>query len=130
MYEEILKRFEKPDEVRVFEKGKFELVRVGGMTIGRATYAPGWKWSAHVGKAAGAKSCMVESSRGQGLLWLATRPQNGAAHKAHGQRLSRDPERRRNNFRPVPEFPLTVPGFSHVLPQQKRVLPQSGEKAR
>jgi mannose-6-phosphate isomerase-like protein (cupin superfamily) len=60
LYEVILKRFEQPDEVRTFEKGKFELVRIAGMTIGRATYEPGWKWSAHVGKAAGAKSCMVE----------------------------------------------------------------------
>ena len=34
MYEVILKRFENPDEVRTFEKGKFELVHVGGMTIG------------------------------------------------------------------------------------------------
>ena len=41
--ETILKRFEEPDEVRKFEKGKFELVRIGGMTIGRATYEPGWK---------------------------------------------------------------------------------------
>jgi quercetin dioxygenase-like cupin family protein len=56
----ILKRFEHPDEVRTFEKGRFELVHVGGMTIGRATYQPGWKWSLHVGKANGAKSCMVE----------------------------------------------------------------------
>ena len=32
----ILKRFENPDETRVFEKGKFELVQLGGMTIGRA----------------------------------------------------------------------------------------------
>ncbi len=56
----ILKRFEKPDETRVFEKGKLELVNVGGMTIGRATYEPGWKWSEHVGKAMGAKSCPVE----------------------------------------------------------------------
>jgi quercetin dioxygenase-like cupin family protein len=30
------------------------------MTIGRATYEPGWKWSAHVGEPAGASSCMVE----------------------------------------------------------------------
>jgi len=60
MNEVILKRFENPDEVRTFEKGKFELVHVGGMTIGRATYQPGWKWSLHVGKAVGAKSCMVE----------------------------------------------------------------------
>jgi quercetin dioxygenase-like cupin family protein len=56
----ILKRFEHPDETRVFEKGKFELVTLGGMTIGRATYEPGWKWSDHVGKAIGAKSCSVE----------------------------------------------------------------------
>lgn len=60
MLEVILKRFEKPDEVRTFEKGKFELVRIAGMTIGRATYAPGWKWSEHVGHALGKKLCDVE----------------------------------------------------------------------
>ncbi len=56
----ILKRFEHPDEVRTFEKGKFELVHLGGMTIGRATYQPGWKWSEHVGRATGQKLCEVE----------------------------------------------------------------------
>jgi quercetin dioxygenase-like cupin family protein len=56
----ILKRFEKPDETRLFEKGKLELVELGGMTIGRASYEPGWKWSEHVGNATGAKSCQVE----------------------------------------------------------------------
>jgi len=60
MLDVILKRFEQPDEIRTFEKGRFELVRLGGMTIGRATYEPGWKWSVHVGRAAGAKSCAVE----------------------------------------------------------------------
>jgi quercetin dioxygenase-like cupin family protein len=60
MLEVVLKRFEQPDEIRTFEKGRFELVRVGGMTIGRATYEPGWKWSVHVGRALGAKSCSVE----------------------------------------------------------------------
>jgi quercetin dioxygenase-like cupin family protein len=58
--EVILKRFENPDEVRSFERGKFELVRLGGMTIGRASYDPGWKWSEHVGKTLGKKSCDVE----------------------------------------------------------------------
>jgi quercetin dioxygenase-like cupin family protein len=56
----VLKRFDRPDEVREFEKGRFELVHVGGMTIGRASYQPGWKWSQHVGKALGQKSCDVE----------------------------------------------------------------------
>ncbi|HEX4952731.1 MAG TPA: hypothetical protein VF017_04980 [Thermoanaerobaculia bacterium] len=49
----ILKRFESPDEVRVMERGKFEIVRLGGVTIGRATYEPGWKWSEHVGPGVG-----------------------------------------------------------------------------
>jgi quercetin dioxygenase-like cupin family protein len=56
----VLKRFEKPDEVREFEKGRFEVVKIGWMTIGRASYDPGWKWSEHVGKATGAKMCQVE----------------------------------------------------------------------
>ena len=56
----ILKRFEQPDEVRTFEKGRFEVVRLGGMTIGRATYEPGWRWSLHVGPATGATHCHVE----------------------------------------------------------------------
>ncbi|MGC2294779.1 MAG: hypothetical protein WA450_22710, partial [Candidatus Acidiferrales bacterium] len=58
--ETILKRFEQPDEVRTFEKGKFEVVHIGGMTIGRATYQPGWRWSLHVGPSVGAARCNVE----------------------------------------------------------------------
>ena len=60
MIEVLLRRFEQPDEVREFELGRFELVTVGGMTIGRATYQPGWRWSTHVGAATGATHCTVE----------------------------------------------------------------------
>jgi quercetin dioxygenase-like cupin family protein len=60
MLDVILKRFDQPDETRSFPKGKFELIHVGSMTIGRATYAPGWKWSVDVGAASGAKMCDVE----------------------------------------------------------------------
>ena len=60
MVDVILKRFDRPDEVREFPKGKFEVVTVGGMTIGRATYDPGWIWSEHVGAASGKTSCDVE----------------------------------------------------------------------
>ncbi len=56
----MLKRFDHPDEVRTFPKGKFELVTLGGMTIGRATYQPGWTWSADVGAALGKRFCEVE----------------------------------------------------------------------
>jgi quercetin dioxygenase-like cupin family protein len=60
MLDVILKRFETPDEVRVFEKGRLEVVRIGAMTIGRASYEPGWKWSVHVGPTVGATRCPVE----------------------------------------------------------------------
>lgn len=60
MLEVILKRFDSPDEARHFDKGRFELVSVGGLTIGRATYEPGWKWSAHVGPTVGETHCRVE----------------------------------------------------------------------
>ncbi|HYM29078.1 MAG TPA: ribonuclease E inhibitor RraB [Steroidobacteraceae bacterium] len=56
----VLKRFETPDETRELEHGRFELVQLGGLTIGRATYQPGWKWSTHVGPALGLSRCSVE----------------------------------------------------------------------
>ena len=45
MLDVILQRFDSPDEVREMVKGRFELVQIGGLTIGRATYQPGWRWS-------------------------------------------------------------------------------------
>jgi quercetin dioxygenase-like cupin family protein len=56
----LLKRFEKPDEIRMFERGKYEVVSIGQVTVGRATYQPGWKWSLHVGPLTGAAWCEVE----------------------------------------------------------------------
>jgi quercetin dioxygenase-like cupin family protein len=58
--EVLLKRFESPDEVREMEKGRFEIVHIGGLTIGRASYEPGWRWSEHVGPSVGAPLCTVE----------------------------------------------------------------------
>lgn len=55
-----MKQFQNPDEVRVFEKGRFEGVRIGGTVIGRATYEPGWRWSTHIGVMIGKTSCDVE----------------------------------------------------------------------
>ena len=56
----VVKRFGAPDERREFEKGGFELLHVGPMTLWRARYEPGWRWSQHVGPGAGASSCPVE----------------------------------------------------------------------
>jgi hypothetical protein len=60
MNDVVLKRFENPDETRLMTKGRFDVVRLGGQTIGRASYEPGWKWSLHVGPGVGATRCNVE----------------------------------------------------------------------
>src|SRR5690349_14062247 len=58
--EVVLKRFDKPDEIREFTRGKFELINIGAVTIGRATYQPGWKWSVDVGPVLKKRLCRVE----------------------------------------------------------------------
>jgi mannose-6-phosphate isomerase-like protein (cupin superfamily) len=55
-----IRRFDEPTETRTFEKGTFELLAIGGMSIGRASYEPGWRWSEHVGRSTGAELCEVE----------------------------------------------------------------------
>lgn len=60
MTQTLLRRFEKPDDTIVFEKGKFDVVKIGGMALGKASYEPGWKWSEHYSPIAGTESCLVE----------------------------------------------------------------------
>ena len=55
-----IRRFEQADDTRTFEHGSFEVVTIGGITIGRASYEPGWIWSEHVGRPAGEELCQVE----------------------------------------------------------------------
>ena len=52
-----LKRFSKPDEIREFPNGKLEIITVGGVIIGRATFFPGWQWSSSLQPIAKTKSC-------------------------------------------------------------------------
>ena len=51
------KNFNTPDEVRKFEKGKVELVKIGGAMVGRGIFQPGWRWSTHVKPIAKTRSC-------------------------------------------------------------------------
>jgi len=51
------KNFNIPDEVRTFDKGKVEIINIGGRTIGRGTFQPGWRWSKSVKPLANTKSC-------------------------------------------------------------------------
>lgn len=52
-----LKSFAKPDEIREFPKGHLELMTIGGVTIGRAVFEPGWRWSTSLQPVAKTKSC-------------------------------------------------------------------------
>jgi hypothetical protein len=60
MLDVLLKRFDEPDETRRFEKGRFDVIRLGGLEIGKASYEPGWRWSIHVAPTAGSPLCPVE----------------------------------------------------------------------
>ena len=53
------KRFDQPDEVRVVEKARVELVELGELAVGRAIFEPGWRWSEHVKPIVGTESCQV-----------------------------------------------------------------------
>jgi hypothetical protein len=49
--------FEKPTETRTFKKGKVDLVKIGGVKVGRAVYEPGWRWSRSLKSQAKTESC-------------------------------------------------------------------------
>jgi quercetin dioxygenase-like cupin family protein len=51
------KGFGSSDEVRTFEKGKIEILKINGGVVGRLTLEPGWRWSTHVKPIAGTELC-------------------------------------------------------------------------
>lgn len=53
------KRFDRPDEVRIVEKARVELIELGELAVGRAIFEPGWRWSDHVKPIVGTESCQV-----------------------------------------------------------------------
>jgi len=69
-HETLLRSFNNADEVREFPFGRFEIVKVAGIALGRATYQPGWKWSEHNAPKAGTALCHI--------------PHTGVAIAGHG----------------------------------------------
>jgi hypothetical protein len=51
------KTLDQPDETRSFERGRLELVTIGGGVVGRLTLQPGWRWSEHIKPIAGTELC-------------------------------------------------------------------------
>lgn len=52
-----VKTFDRPDEVREFPLGRLELLRIGGVIVGRTTLQPGWRWSESIKPIAKTESC-------------------------------------------------------------------------
>jgi len=48
-----------PDETRNFPHGHIEVVDLGELVVGKATFEPGWRWSECMKPIAGTESCMV-----------------------------------------------------------------------
>jgi quercetin dioxygenase-like cupin family protein len=53
------KNLDSPDETRSFERGRLDVVNIGNVTVGRAVFEPGWRWSEHVKPIAQTESCQV-----------------------------------------------------------------------
>ncbi len=54
----MVKSLDRPEETRpTADKGRLELVSLGDVTAGRATFLPGWRWSDHVKPIAGTDLC-------------------------------------------------------------------------
>ena len=59
MAETTKKNFSSPEETRNLDKGKVEVLSLGGVQVMRATFQPGWKWSECVKRIVGTDSCEV-----------------------------------------------------------------------
>jgi len=58
MAECVVRNPDQADETRPFvDKGRVEIVKLAGGTVGRGTFEPGWRWSEHVKPIAGTESC-------------------------------------------------------------------------
>ena len=53
------KRFDDPDAIRDLPLALIRVIRIGSHTIGYGVEQPGWRWSTHMGPAAGTASCLV-----------------------------------------------------------------------
>jgi mannose-6-phosphate isomerase-like protein (cupin superfamily) len=48
-----------PGEIKTFDRGHIDVVKIGAATINRNTFEPGWRWSTSVKPIAGTESCQA-----------------------------------------------------------------------
>jgi len=53
------KSFDEPDERRAPDKTAVDVVRLGGASVARTTFQPGWRWSECVKPLVGTESCQA-----------------------------------------------------------------------
>jgi len=53
------KNFETPDEVREFQLGRSQILKIGGGEVGKMTLQPGWQWSEHIKPIVGTDMCQA-----------------------------------------------------------------------
>ena len=51
--------FDSPDETRTPDKTKIDVVELGGLTVSRFTFQPGWKWSECIKPTVSTDSCQA-----------------------------------------------------------------------
>jgi hypothetical protein len=78
-----VKSFEHPDEVREFPNGRLELVKIGGVVVGRSILEPGWRWSESVQPIAGTDSCEAAHFGYQLSGTLKVRTDDGEEFECH-----------------------------------------------
>jgi hypothetical protein len=54
------RRFDDPDDRRIFPLGKTDVVTVGGVTLSLTRYERNWTWSEHAKPAAGPQACQED----------------------------------------------------------------------
>ena len=55
----LARSFKGPDDAVTFPNGREDIVKVGGVPIGYATFQPGWRWSNDLRPMAGTERCLV-----------------------------------------------------------------------
>jgi hypothetical protein len=51
--------FDAPEETRRFADGQSDVLSMGGLTLSRTVFEPGWRWSTSVKPIVGGESCQV-----------------------------------------------------------------------
>lgn len=111
-----------PDEVRAFSKGRLEVVKIGGASVGRATFQPGWRWSESVKPLVNTKSCEAPHFQYHIAGVLRVRMDDGSEFDCKPGDISRLPTG--HDAWVVGNEPVVVVDFQGMLDYAKEAAPK------